>query len=280
MNLENGDKSGMGDRIDEEFTAARLYISKLKSEVKAIADKCHDLQSGQFDQNAHEQESSKELADTQLALQQHEAKLKALQQQHTETETKKRALEEQLDRLTGGAGATAEGQAVPQMSQLRDEIAVKEKELTEVKVGFRVLNGVVCKDTLQAQLADVELAHAQLKNEHAKLQEKEAAAASRLKELSSGADKREQAASDLKGLEETVGKELQTLHQLRKIFVSDLQQRVKRTPTGPDEDEFVSSAAQKQKIAFLENNLDQLTKVHKQVSVHFIINTTNTAHCS
>ncbi|PKU31066.1 hypothetical protein llap_18630 [Limosa lapponica baueri] len=53
-------------------------------------------------------------------------------------------------------------------------------------------------------------------------------------------DKREQAREDLKGLEETVSVEL-------------------------DSDDGGGSAAQKQKISFLENNLEQLTKVHKQL---------------
>lgn len=34
--------------------------------------------------------------------------------------------------------------------------------------------------------------------------------------------------SDLRGLEETAKKELQTLHNLRKLFVLDLQSKVKK----------------------------------------------------
>lgn len=50
----------------------------------------------------------------------------------------------------------------------------------------------------------------------------------RLSELSIQMSRREQAKQDLKGLEETVAKELQTLHNLRKLFVQDLQNRVKK----------------------------------------------------
>lgn len=78
-------------------------------------------------------------------------------------------------------------------------------------------------------------------------------------------ERREQARKDLKGLEDTVSKELQTLHNLRKLFVQDLQARIKK-PINPDDNEDDGgSLAQKQKISFLENNLEQLTKVHKQL---------------
>jgi hypothetical protein len=61
---------------------------------------------------------------------QHDAKIKTLNESLKEMETKKRALEQQVDSQGTGAG----GDAGKQMSVLRDEINEKQKQIAQLKV--------------------------------------------------------------------------------------------------------------------------------------------------
>uniref|UniRef100_A0A8C6PBW0 Kinesin-like protein n=1 Tax=Nothobranchius furzeri TaxID=105023 RepID=A0A8C6PBW0_NOTFU len=265
--------------IDEEFTVARLYISKLKSEVKTMVKRCKQLESIQSDSNKKMDENEKELAACQLRISQHEAKIKSLTEYLQNVEQKKRQLEENVDSLNEELVKLSAQEKVhamekeneiqtanevkeavekqihshreahqKQISSLRDELDNKEKLITD----------------LQDLNQKIMLEHERLKVEHEKLKSTDQEKSRKLHELTVMQDRREQARQDLKGLEETVAKELQTLHNLRKLFVQDLATRVKKSAE-MDSDDTGGSAAQKQKISFLENNLEQLTKVHKQL---------------
>lgn len=267
--------------LDEEFTVARLYISKMKSEVKTMVKRCKQLEGTQVESNQKLEENEKELAACQLRISQHEAKIKSLTEYLQNVEHKKRHLEESVDSLNEDLvklqaqekvhemekehlnkvqTANEVKQAVEQqmqshrethqkqISSLRDEIEKKEKLITD----------------LQDQNQKMMLEQERLQVEHEKLKSVDQEKSRKLHELTIMQDRREQARQDLKGLEETVAKELQTLHNLRKLFVQDLATRVKKSAE-MDSDDTGGSAAQKQKISFLENNLEQLTKVHKQL---------------
>ena len=75
------------------------------------------------------------------------------------------------------------------------------------------------------------MAQEKLINDCERLRNDEAEKSARLADVTLQLERREQAQQDLKGLEETVANELQTLHNLRKLFVQDLQNRVKKVCT-------------------------------------------------
>ncbi|KAK0414437.1 hypothetical protein QR680_011429 [Steinernema hermaphroditum] len=250
---------GADKKLDEEmFTHARICISKLSSDYKSVLSKVSNLETGSGDFAKKLETAEKELSETKLQLQQMDVKNKSLHDEIGELEKAKRELEGEVDQLNervaaGGEGAdSGEGkeQHLKQLAQLRDQIAEKNQQIKELTENLRELQ--VVKDQLQSDFE--------------KLKTDESEKEKRIKSLAALSDKREQAKQDLKGLEETVGKEVHTLQNLRKMFVQDLAQRLKRAPTGPEpDDDFTSSPAQRQKLIFLENNLDQLTKVHKQL---------------
>ncbi|XP_064182755.1 kinesin heavy chain [Anguilla rostrata] len=272
--------------IEEEFTMARLYISKMKSEIKSLVNRSKQLETSQADTNRKIQANEKELASCQLLVSQHQAKIKSLTDYMQSVELKKRQLEESHDAVTEELAKlhaqekmhevsvmdkekermtllqdaeeikkTLEQQMEShrethqkQLSRLRDEIEEKQRALDELK----------------DQNQGLQLEQKKLVSDLDKLKAEEQEKDVQLQKLIRLNEKREQAKEDLKGLEDTVAKELQTLHNLRRLFIQDLTTRVKRSAELECDDEG-GSVAQKQKIIFLENNLEQLTKVHKQL---------------
>uniref|UniRef100_A0A8C9XFZ4 Kinesin-like protein n=1 Tax=Sander lucioperca TaxID=283035 RepID=A0A8C9XFZ4_SANLU len=210
--------------MEEEFTTARLYISKLKSEVKSLVTRSKQLDTNLTENICRMEANETELNSCQLLVSQLQAKISSLTDDLQKLEQKKRKLEESQDALMEEIAKlhrTLEEQMEnhrevhsKQLSRLRDEIEHKQRHVDQLK---EFLN-----------------------------------------------EKREQAKEDLKGLEETVAKELQTLNNLRKVFIQDLGTRVTNSAEN-DCDEAGGSLAQRQRIIFLENNLEQLSKVHKQL---------------
>jgi len=266
-------------KVEEEFTVARLFVSKMKSEAKNLVSRAATLEQQQSEGQKKIETSEKDLGDCRLTIVQQEAKMKTLNETIRESDTKKRSLEETVDTLQEEitqlnasmqmhAVASEEQQKEANIKDALEEQLSSHREQHQKQVA-QLRNEITDRQQQAEELRDnnqaLSLASDQLQRDHEKLKEEEQEKSRRLQELIALNERREQARQDLKGLEETVAKELQTLHNLRKLFVQDLQSRVKKSAAGEESEDAGGSLAQKQKISFLENNLDQLTKVHKQL---------------
>ncbi|XP_016302313.1 kinesin heavy chain-like [Sinocyclocheilus anshuiensis] len=280
------------EKIQEDLSRLQHENEAAKEEVKEVLqaleelNRSKQLESTQADTMRKMQANEKELASCQLLISQHQAKIKSLTDYMQSMEQKKRQLEESHDSLMEELAKLHAQENMhevsvldkekehmsriqdaeemkkaleqqmeshreahqKQLSRLRDEIEEKQRILDELK------------DVNQA----LQLEQKQLMSDYEKLKQEEQKKDERLRKLLLLNEKREQAKEDLKGLEETVAKELQTLHNLRVLFIQDINNRIGRSAE-LDTDESGGSLAQKQKIIFLENNLEQLTKVHKQL---------------
>lgn len=272
----------ISNRLEDEFTVARLYINKMKSEVKTLVAKCNQLNSFNQENTKKLQTSERELDELKLSLTQHEAKTATLQASCRDIETKKRALEESIDQLREECAKLKAQEEMHimtskerekekdsaeqirtaletqiekhreahqrQLSELRDEISAKEAAIEQLKDANQKF--VLAQEKNQIDLD--------------KLREEVEQKTAKLNELSIMCERREQAHEDLKGLQETVTRELQTLNKLRRLFVEEMSKNVKKSAAGEDI-EIGSSQIQQEKISFLENNLDKLTNKHKEL---------------
>ncbi|XP_034389007.1 kinesin heavy chain isoform X2 [Cyclopterus lumpus] len=268
--------------IEEEFTVARLYISKIKSEVRSMVKRCRHLENLQMECHRKMEETGRELSSCHLLVSQHEAKIRSLTDYMQNVELKKRNLEDSYDSLneelaklqaqekmakvTSGENQSSAQDSCDikraleqqmeshreshskQLGLLRDEINEKQEIIDDLT------------DCNQKQQLELEQLHCDF--EHLRSQEHHKSR--QLEELTFLNERHVQSKTDLKGLEETVARELYTLHNLRKLFVQDLTTRVRKSAQ-MELDDSGGYITQKQKISFLENNLDQLTKVHKQL---------------
>ncbi|XP_062248478.1 kinesin family member 5Aa isoform X1 [Platichthys flesus] len=267
--------------IEEEFTVARLYISKIKSEVKSMVKRCRQLEIMQLECHRKMEETGRELSSCQLLISQHEAKIRSLTEYMQSVEHKKRLLEESHDSLSeelaklqdqdnsllegkdAEKGEIEEGNVKKTVRQQGDSHrGIHHQQLTRLRDEINEKQRVI--DELNDRNSKMELELAQVRADFERLKSQDNSKSERLEELSFLHERHEQTKQDLRGLEETVARELQTLHNLRKLFVQDLTSRVKKS-SEMEPDDSGGSCTQKQKISFLENNLDQLTKVHKQL---------------
>ncbi|KAL3045830.1 hypothetical protein OYC64_013983 [Pagothenia borchgrevinki] len=275
---------GNGSAVEEEFTVARLFISKMKSEVKSLVNRSKQLESAQADAHRKIQANEKELASCQLLISQHQAKIKSLTDYMQNMEQKKRHLEESQDALSeelaklqtqekrhSGEEKEKEDIGRPDgdedIKKTLEEQLEHHREAHQKQLG-RLRDDIDDKQRMMDELTDLNqgllLEQGRLMSDFDKVKAEEQEKDEKLQQLIVINEEREQAREDLRGLEETVAKELQSLHNLRKLFVQDLTTRVKKSAE-LDCEEGLGNVAQKQKISFLENNLEQLTKVHKQL---------------
>ncbi|MED6247679.1 Kinesin heavy chain isoform 5C [Ataeniobius toweri] len=272
--------------MEEEFTTARLYISKMKSEVKSLVNRSKQLEVNLTENTFRMEANEKELSTCQLLVSQLQAKLESLTADLQRMEQKKRQLEESQDALMEEiAKLEAQGQMQEltvmdkekeHMSRLKDAVEMKRtleeqmenhREVHQKQLS-RLRDEIEQKQRDNDQLKDVnqalQLENRKLQSDFDKVKAEDQNKEQRLQKLQFLNEKREQAKEDLKGLEETVTKELQTLTNLRIQFIQDITSRVKNSSEN-DNDEAGGSLAQRQRIIFLENNLEQLSRVHKQL---------------
>ncbi|XP_034549182.1 kinesin heavy chain-like isoform X2 [Notolabrus celidotus] len=272
--------------MEEEFTTARLYVSKMKSEVKSLVNRSKQLEVNLTENRCRTEANEKELNTCQLLVSQLQAKIESLTEDLQKVEQKKRKVEESQDALMEEvARLNAQGQMhevtvmdkeKEHMTRLRDAVEMKRtleeqmenhrevhhKHLSRLRdeIELKQRDMDLLKDVNQA----VQLENRKLLSDVDRLRAEDQKKEQKLQKLMFLNDKREQAKEDLKGLEETVAKELQMLHNLRKVFIQEIGTRVKNSSEN-DCDEAGGSLAQRQRIIFLENNLEQLSKVHKQL---------------
>uniref|UniRef100_A0A8C7MQG8 Kinesin-like protein n=1 Tax=Oncorhynchus kisutch TaxID=8019 RepID=A0A8C7MQG8_ONCKI len=215
--------------IEEEFTVARLYISKIKSEVKSMVKRCRQLENLQMECHRKMEETGRELSSCQLLISQHEAKIHSLTDYMQNIELKNRQLEDNYDSLSEELAKLHAQESMSEVTKGGDQADIEES-------------------------ADVKRALVQQMESHRETHHKQ------LGRLRDDINEKQKIIDDLTDRNHRLHLELE---RLRSDF--DRLRSQEHHKTLQLEELTGGCSHQKQKISFLENNLDQLTKVHKQL---------------
>ena len=181
--LKQAEGSNQSGKIEEEFTVARLYVSKMKSEVKNLVHKATLLEASQADGLAKNETMEKELSEARLLVGQHEAKMQSMNEAIKDNETKKRQLEEDIDSLNE---EISQLKATEEMNKVASDKREEDREMKEAleqqisqhreahqKQVAQLRNDITDKQTLIGELKDekqkLSLAFDQLQRDHEKL---------------------------------------------------------------------------------------------------------------
>ncbi|KAL4646323.1 kinesin heavy chain-like isoform X1 [Arapaima gigas] len=259
--------------LEEEFTVARIYITKIRSEVKYMVKRCRRLENLQQECHRKMQETGSELSSCQLLISQHEENIHSLTECMQNVEMTKKELEDSYNALTEEvANLQAHGtlQKERYKKEQREGASVKEQEYhceaTCKQLGL-LQDDIDKKQRIIRELKDrnqsLERELERLRADFSRLWRQEHEKSKHVDKLRLQLQQIDPSRQGVKELEKTVN-ELQRLHYLRKLFVQEL------TTQFGDITEMASSehdgqSTQKQRISFLENNLEHLSKIHKQL---------------
>lgn len=305
----------VGERLDEEVAVMRLYMNKMRTEAKILHSRVNQLEEERVQNVQLLRKSEDEAKEYAIRVRELETKVQSLTDKVDDSDSRKRQLQDLVDNLNADvaklraneqllAGSSSTNREIlagqseirvkldeefkrqseqyaQQVKHLRDELETKDKKLEELK----------------DELNHVKLQNEKSSEESSALRKQLETATLRLETVEKEEARREQSKQDLRALEETMVKEFNTLATLRRLFVEDLKNRIKKSTSrmnaakaaeaaaaqqegenvevaglkeliGEEEEDESSqwgSLAQREKISFLENNLAKLTKVHKQL---------------
>lgn len=163
--ISSGPSTGTGSGLEEDFTAARLFISKMRSEAKSVLNRAKTLDQDLQEQQIRTKTLERDLGVSQALVQQLQTKTRALTEDLQKLEQKNRVLEENQDSLTEelsraqAQGRLVELSAMDKEKVLKDTVDMKRTLEEQMENHREVHQRQVSRlrDQIQAQNRDLDL---------------------------------------------------------------------------------------------------------------------------